>query len=493
MGFNNRITDLATGLAARVRALTDTVLGADGALLVNSPPADYAGFTQVSCEADDGTVTGERAVYPVESTDDYRMRVGIDTPLGYYAFTGTVFDRSSLIDVVSTATVTQSAGFLNLNAGNSTASGAVARVATWQTYTTTPGAGISVRVRGQFAQPPVASNVCEWGRFIASGTTAPTDGQYFRYSASGELLCVVCYNGTETPVTVTEPDGVDLTSANVSRSYAIDVYSDAVSFWIDDHLVAHIHAPAAQAYIESAVGLPLTFRCYNNAATALAQQMRVSGAGVLAQDINTTRRHDQQQTACGLTTFQWPPNGATVGPLVTHANVAAPTAYTLTNTALPNAAHGVLNGDFLATLSGLTANTDYILNAWQNPAAAAVAGGRILMISGIHFDCEIAGAASGANISTYELLLGIGASGLTLVTVADATGGVKCARRIPLGRLFFAASAPIGTTLNVDAKFDNHIPVNPGEYVHLVLKPITYASTASQTLRYALRTDGAMY
>jgi hypothetical protein len=179
-----------------------------------------------------------------------------------------------------------------------------------------------------------------------------------------------------------------------------------------------------------------------------------------------------------------------VGPLVLHANTAAPTARTLSNTALANAEHGVLNGDFLATLSGLTAQTDYILNAWQNPASGAAIGGRILLITGIHFDCELAGAANSTTIQNYELILGAGATGLTLVTVADATAGVKCARRIPVQRISTPASAAIGYTVNVSEKFETPIPINPGEYVHVILKPTLYTAVTSQTLRYALRVEG---
>ena len=112
------------------------------------------------------------------------------------------------------------------------------------------------------------------------------------------------------------------------------------------------------------------------------------------------------------------------------------------------------------------------------------------MVTSLHFDAELAGAANAATIQNYELLAGVGATAVTLVTVADATNGVKCARRIPLQRLSFPASAAIGTTVNFDVRFDTPLVLNAGEYIHLILKPTFYTSVASQQLRYALRVEG---
>jgi hypothetical protein len=479
-------------------------VGATTPFPVNLPAdADNAGFITDSNESDDGLIdVGGRAVYMTEATMDYRKRVGCDTLLSTFVFSGTVVDTSNTPSTVNVMTVTQGspAGFIILNAGNNTASGSHARVTTQQMWQTQPGAGLSVRMNAQFAFTPVANNVCEWGRFLSATTAAPTDGQFFRYTAAGLLECVVCFNSSENSLPVAVSGSAERQAAvaarllnNVTHDYAIDVYSEVVVFWIDNQRVATIPTAAGVAYVDSSAGLPVSARCYNSGVTASAQQLRLSGVQVLLQDVNSTRRIDQQQIASGMSTMQWPPNGATVGPLVLHANTAAPTVRTLGNTATPDATHSTLNGDFLVTMSGLTLATDYILNVFQNPSAGANAGGRILMISGIHFDGELAGAANSTTIQNYELILGVGATQVTLVTVADAAGAVKCSRRLPLARISTPASAAIGYAFNIDVKFDGHIPVNPGEYIHLILKPTFYTSVASQTLRYALRTDGAWY
>jgi hypothetical protein len=487
------------------------IIESDGVTVSSAAPlptnlpdnADTAGFVTDSNESDDGLIDAAgRAVYMTEATADYRKRIGLDTLLATYMFSGSVVDTSSAPSIVSTMTVTQGtpAGFLVLNAGNSVASGAHARMTTQQMWQTQPGAGLSVRMNAMFAFTPVANNVCEWGRFLATAVAVPTDGQFFRYTAAGVLECVVCFNSSEASIAVTATgSAARIAAVNarlaalVTHDYAIDVYSDQVVFWIDNQRVATVPTPPGVAFVDSSVGLPVTARCYNAAGTGSAQQMRIAGIQVLLQDVNSTRRIDQQQIASGLSTMQWPPNGATVGPLVLCGNTAAPTARTLSNTATPDATHSTLNGDFLVTMASLTAQTDYILNVFQNPAAGANAGGRILMISGIHFDGELTGAANSTTIQNYELFLGVGATQVTLVTVADAAGAVKCARRLPLARISTPASAAIGYAFNVDAKFDGHIAVNPGEYVHLILKPTLYTSVASQTLRYGLRIDGVWY
>jgi len=486
------------------------ILEVNGAVVSDANPypnklqdADTAGFACDLNEADDGLIDAHgRATFQTEATEDYRKRVGCDTLLQTYSFTGAVVDTSSTPTTVNVMTAVQGTpvGFITLNAGNSTASGAHARVTSQQAWQTQAGAGLSVRFNAQFAFVPVANNVCEWGRVLHTGVAAPTDGQFFRYTAAGVLECVVCFNSAESSVQVNAVGSADRVAAvtarlaaNTTHEYAIDVYSDVVVFWIDNQRVATIPSPSANAFIDSAAGIPLSARTYNSGVTVSAQQLRLAGIQVLLQDVNATRRIDQQQIAGGLSTMQWPPNGATAGPLVLHANTAAPTARTVTNTAAPDATHSTLNGDFLINLASLTAQTDYILNVWQNPTAAANAGGRILMISGVHFDCELGVAANSTTLQNYELIIGVGATAITLATVADAAGAVKCARRLPLGRISTPASAAVGFTVNIDVKFDGHVPVNPGEYVHIILKPTLYTSVATQTLRYALRIDGAFY
>lgn len=471
-----------------------TEVGEAHPLPANLPAAATAGFATLVCEADNGDHTGERRQIEVEASEDYRMRVAVDTPLWTMPCSGTALDRSSLIDAVTTFTITQGAGQLNLNAGASAAANGVARITSCAVFGARQGAGVQLRQRLQFTELPVTNNVTEWGFINCTGTTAPVDGVFFRYNAAAQLECVTCFNSTETKVTVdttTTPADEAHITANANHEYAIDWYNDQAVFWIDGFRAAVIETPPGQPNLVSGEGLPVTVRGYNQAsAPSLAQVVKIGRQEVLLQDVNNTRPWKEVQAAAGLTLMQWPPNGATVGPLVLIANTAAPTARTLTNTALPDASHGVLNGDFLVTLSGLTAQTDYILNAFQNPSIGAAIGGRGLLIQGLHFSWELAGAANSTTIQNYMLSLGLGATGLTLVTVADATNGVKCSRRLPVGRITTPASAAIGTAGSIDVKFETPYAVNAGEYIHVILKPTFYTSVASQTLRYGLRVEG---
>ncbi|MGL4809436.1 MAG: hypothetical protein ACRC4O_11890 [Giesbergeria sp.] len=468
-----------------------TEVGEAHPMPANLPAAATAGFATLVCEADDGTHVGTRRQIEIEASEDYRMRVGVETPLYTLPCSGTVIDRSSLIDAVTTFTITQGSGQINLNGGASAAASGVARLSTWATFGARQGAGIQARIRLQFTQLPVTNNVCEWGLLNCSGLTAPTDGVFFRHNAAGQLECVVAFNSTETKFTVDTVTHPEHVANNVNHDYSIDWYNDIAVFWIDGYRAAVIDTPPGQPNLVSCEGVQLAFRVFNQAsAPSIGQVMKIGRAEVLLQDVNNTRPWKDVQSAAGLNLMQWPPNGATVGPLVLIANTAAPTARTLSNTALADASHGVLAGDFLATLSGLTAQTDYILNAWQNPATGAAIGGRQLLITGLHFSWELAGAANAATIQNYMLSLGVGASAISLAVVADATNGVKCARRIPVARITTAASAAIGTAGNVDVMFETPYAVNAGEFAHVILKPTLYTTVASQTLRYALRVEG---
>ena len=117
MALDTNIVGAVSGTGANVDA--------DRQLLVttNRDPAK-AGATVVFYENDDGTKTGAPYNKSPEVSQDFRLRVGLDTILFTDTFNATTQNPSNWKHSFATMTMTQAAGFLNVNAaGTSTAWG----------------------------------------------------------------------------------------------------------------------------------------------------------------------------------------------------------------------------------------------------------------------------------------------------------------------------------------------------------------------------------
>ena len=91
-------------------------------LKANLPTTEaQSGFASMSSEIDAGTVTGSRYNKSVEVSDDFRVRVGVDTMLFNDTFVGTAINTANWSTVLTTMTNTVASGFSSLNAGLSTA------------------------------------------------------------------------------------------------------------------------------------------------------------------------------------------------------------------------------------------------------------------------------------------------------------------------------------------------------------------------------------
>ena len=113
-------------------------------------------------------------------------------------FPGSAINTTLWSSPATTMTITVNGGFLNLNAGLSVASGAVARATTYRHFPCYKTYSTFFEIEAQFAQLPVTGNVCEWGAFISTGVVKPTDGAFFRIDNVGSFRGVISFNGTET-------------------------------------------------------------------------------------------------------------------------------------------------------------------------------------------------------------------------------------------------------------------------------------------------------
>lgn len=467
-GVSNALVEVKTESAGNAMRVASTQVDAE------------AGKVALVLETDPGTVVGSRQVRTPETTQDYRIRMGLDTLLFSEQFPGAAINTGLWTSPVTTMTVTVAGGYLNLNAGASLASAAVARV---QSYRSFPLFGLSptcAKMIVQFTQTPQTSNVCEWGFGIATGTAAPTDGAFFRLNASGNLVCVVNFNGTETfSGTINFATYVGTTTAN---EYQVIVTENKVEFYINDLMVANIARATAQAAGVAAPSQPILLRNYNSAATSAAQVMKVGLVAVQMMDCATSLSATDLLCAAGQMGAQGQ-TGGTMGSTANYANSANPTAAVPTNT---TAALGTgLGGQFWET-DTLAAGTDGIICSYAVPVGTAALPGKTLMIKGVRIDSYVQ-TVLGAGGYNAQWVLAFGHTAVSLATAEAAT--TKAPRRVPLGSNSVASTLAVLSQLTTIAvQFACPIAVNAGEFVALVRKKVGTAS-ASGTLAHTIFVD----
>lgn len=434
-----------------------------------------AGFVAATGEVHDGASGAARLLRPLDVSPDYRLRVGTDSVLWQDTFSHTVFNTSTYQGVTSTMTVAPAGGRLVFNGGNSVTSAHVARAQTYRTFPVIGTYATYVDFGLMLTQDPQANNVCEFGLGYAATTTAPTDGVFWRYNASGELKGVVNNNGTETQTSAITPP-----PANEIHHYLIVIHVDRTEFWIDDQLMASVDTPTTSGSPCQSNALPLLMREYNSGAVSVAQRMEVAWVNVSLGDLNASRLWATQMIGMGRSSIN-APDGATAGYTANHANSAAPASATLSNTA---AGYTTLGGQWqFAAVAG--AETDYALFAYTVPAGTAANPGKNLIIRGVRIDTFNMGAAVATTGTTLQWAIGVGATAVSLATADSATAGTRAARRLPIGAQNLPVSTPVGGMANqtIDVNLDAPLIAEPGTVVHLILKMPVGTATASQIVR----------
>ena len=445
---------------------------------------ENAGFMIMTAENDDGLVTGERYTLTPEVTGDFRLRVGTDQTIFNEPFPGAALNSALWTAPVTTATLTVAGGFANLNAAGSLAINAVARLTTYRSFPCYKSYTTYFEKEVAFTSLPVLGNVCEWGAFISTGTAAPTDGAFFRLNAVGEFRAVINNNGTETQSGTI--DFATYVGVNTSRAFLIYIMSNKALFWIDNHLVATLPAPAGQGTITASQNLPLSFRNYNASATSSAQVMKVAMVNVTLADQNSNKPWCDVLAGAGGNSSQGQ-TGGTMGSTALYTNNLAPTAgVAMTNT---TAALGVGLGGQFSALPTLAVNTDGIICSFQVPLGTAALPGKTLYIKGVNVDSVVTTVLAGnATPVVYAYSLAFGHTAVSLATTETATS--KAPRRKVLGLNSFAAAAAAGTIGNeVKINVENPIVVYPGEFVQVVAKNIG-AVTTTGVITFFIDIDG---
>jgi hypothetical protein len=274
--------------------------------VVTPQTEENAGFVQVSAEVDSGDVLGYRTTLPLEISDDYRVRVGLDQTMFNTAFEGTNVNTGVFQQILSTATVTQASGFMTVNGGSSTTSGQGNYIRTYRhfpTYGTYPTyVDIWLRETGQAS----VNVVSEWGLLYltAVATATPLDGVFFRRLSGGGLRAVINYNGTETEYTIDTTnvparDGVGVYDPTEVSHYIIVYHNDTIRFWINDVLVASVDCPGNQQGFSNSSNNPIGFRVINTGTvTPTARQLHIGFVNVSMGDQDTNKAWPHALCGC---------------------------------------------------------------------------------------------------------------------------------------------------------------------------------------------------
>jgi hypothetical protein len=451
-----------------------------------------SGFVSVACQRDAGDVSGTSYTLPIDASEDWRIRVGMDTFLDNVVFNYSGQDTARHRYDNTTMTATWGSGFLAFNSGSITTANTGATISTYKVFPVFGATDLYVEMSGEFSTAWKATNTTtDFGLFLKGASTpyAPTDGIYFRATSAG-MFGVVNNNGVETvtPAAFTVAGGAEwIPSLDVVYKFTLVINAKLVSFWIDDVLVGKIDTPAGNAQPILGGSLPLSVRQAIGVSNAsAAQQFKLSEYTVSLADVLTSKPWHHQMCGMGQMAYQ-AQAGATAGSTAAIANGTNPTPGAGSNTTANVAGLGGLGA--FSTSAG--AVTDFIATSYQNPAAAVGQTGKNLYITGVSISAINTGAAVATSATSLYWYLAFGHTNVSLATTEAANA--KAPRRVGIGFMSALTGAAIGQTYTptpLTMKFDSPIVVNPGEFVASVCKFYTGTATTSQVTVFSVTFDG---
>lgn len=493
MALDTNIRGSTSGLGAEVTSLNHLKVTTETNVATN--PTNV-GAIRIISENDPGTVTGTPYLQAPETSDDYRLRVGVDSLLFDKTFSETALDNATMkIPTLPVGmTMTLASGFLTLNAGlAATAATNFIPIQTQRYFRVRATSPLYVEITGNLTAIPITNQVFEAGLFLNNGVSQPLDGVWFQATSAG-VIGVLAYNGTITQTGVLVPPE-SLPIAN-NGTYLIVINSSYVEFWIDDVLYGEVDVPAGQATPFLSDALPVTVQARNSGIVSASNQaaLRIGDIGVTAGDIASNRSWAAQMSGMGQHSSQ-AQAGATMGTTAAYPNATAATVVTGGAISQTAAIATGLGGQ--AGLVAAVPGADGIIYAYQNPVGSVSQPPRNLTIFGVRISAANIGAAAGASGSVLSWSLAYGATGGALpgLTQADVVTlsalTVKSYRRVPLGLTGIPSAAAIGYQApDIVANFNVPITVLPGEWVVIAAKFIAGLATASQVIWTTCMIDG---
>jgi hypothetical protein len=412
--------------------------------------------------------------------DDGRMDTGRDVPLFADRFVSTtIAAQNKWFQSLTNMTASNSGGALTLNASAITTINSYANFTTPQKFRNFVDGRIAFQSRVRPINLPQTNATVEVGLGNALTNAAPTDGAFFRWTASGAFDCVINRGGTETAVTMTAP------VANVFSIISIKVNASAALCRVERpdlgtsvEAVLPLDNLAPGAFNESPGGF---LRIYTGAvAPVQPPQLVVGSYEVVARVMDQVRSNDVTNGVQGHSTLFVPTTG---GQAANFSNSSAPASATLANA---TAGYATLGGKYqFVAVAG--AATDYALFGFQVPLSFR------FVVTGIDISTCNTGAAVATTAHLFEWGLGAQSTAVSLGTT-DSTGATPTTgpRRIALGFQTLPVGAAIGQCAPDLVRDFSRSPivVDSNRYLHIILQMPVATATASQVIRGTVTVRG---
>jgi hypothetical protein len=414
-----------------------------------------------------------------------RLRVGMDTMLFYDAFDGTQFNYNQWTSAATTMTLAQANSFLTLNNSALTTINTTARIETQKDFLFLGQFPLYMQFKAKTNITPIANATIEAGFITCTGSSAPTDGVFYRWSPTGVFQCVVNTGGAETVVTMTAP------TVNVVHTFEILIQNRLASFTLDGGTPTTVTFSNTVPTAWTNQQCPGGARVFTGATIpATAPQLSISEFNVAQVDV-LSGRDWEEQLAIGMARACWqkPVFATDWAQTASWSNTAqAASAAVLTNTTAPNAWQAALGGEFAFQQPTGTA-TDFILFAYQVPA------GRTLVIRRINISPLVVTGAAGVG-GPIQMFWGAGfnCSAVSLAT-AEAPPTTWSPRRIALGISTLPVTPAVGAMSSPAVPIDIDMGggvgvVESGNYLHLFVKIIGGTATATSIWRGTAQISG---
>ena len=462
-------------------------------------PQDSAGlsggFVQMSTEVDAGDVRGSRSVLPLEASDAYRLRVGVDQSVFNATFESTTVLTTQWNANTTTFTNAQTLGFYGINGTALTTAGAVSYVRTWRMFPSFGTYPVYVDMWVREGGYDAINAISEFGLLFltATATQQPVDGIYFRRISGGQLKGIITNNNLD----LVE---VDFDTSNVPsrhtygpydpvecNHYLISFHNDVVRFWINDVMVGEIACPSQLATFAASSSLPVGFRVNNLTTTSIPRQLSFGYVNVGFGDQNTNKPWSHAMVGTGQGSYQTQ-IGSTPGPTVTRG-ASGQVGHPNSGTARIAGAWSAQTGPNLNNLGGLftspamstlTSEGDYPVFSYQNPVGTAALPGKTLYITGMRIGEAYASAGATGGGGMFLSYIAMPESSTTVTNTTD-TATSTSGKSIVLGGQGFASGDPVGTMKpGFEISFPTPIVIPSGKNLHIVVRPA--GTTALNTL-----------
>jgi hypothetical protein len=406
---------------------------------------------------------------------------------------GAALNTNKWATSVSTMTVTQAGGFINLNPTNSAVSGAYAILQSIEQFWLTgciPLHFHEVILASLWNLP--ANTVFEYGWMTCATTAAPTDGVFVRAFNSGgvsKVQLVASFGGVET---VSDMKPAFVPTAGVANDWVLNIYGDyaTVSYVPPggtEHIsIGRVDQAAGQPALTSANRQPKTLRVYNSGVPGSggSATLKLGQISVQNRNANFDEPFASKMVSNGLGLYQSPVT--TFAQIQNWTNSTEPAAATLSNTA---AGYTTLGGQY-AFAAPAGAATDFALFGFQVPAGyqAFITDIAITAMNG-----ALNGGAVGATVATtpttLQWALGVNASAVSLATADGA--GTWAPRRCALGSHGFAIGAVVGQKdTDIVRVFGAPKVIDGGRWLHVICRVPIGTATANQIIRGTVDVGG---